>query len=350
MNIPYYMYYNQQIHFQNENETQGVRYCVSSFPKLNISIPFVHIKQVDLDMEIVLTIYTVLISYVLPLLTIIFCYAPMIAKILSKSPNQKLLDRSKNFSMNRRKSLRPESPTRTKSEARFSFTEDPLQSVNFLLLLYIDFSKRLLNKMFYVYFQASFVNQNNDRDDGMTDISHRPRNSKAVISENLNESKYFNKRETLLKIKHSNIFRTYSVKQTNTIRKQKIKILILIGTVSLTFALTWLPAHVIQIWKVIFNSSFPYSDFMYITKFIAHTLTYSNSVLNPFIYVFIGSKFRGHIYSELELLFQSCFLNVKRNNQQNKISLNNLHELKLGKKDVSFDYKHNNISPMSKRV
>ena len=124
------MYYNQQIHFHHENETQSVKYCVSSFPKVNISIPFSNNSQVDFDMEIVLTIYTVMISYVLPLLTIIFCYAPMIAKILSKSPNQKLLDRAKNFSMNNRKSFRSESPTRTKSEARFSFTEDPLQSVS----------------------------------------------------------------------------------------------------------------------------------------------------------------------------------------------------------------------------
>jgi len=186
----------------------------------------------------------------------------------------------------------------------------------------------------------------------MTSTSQNSRNSKAIISENLNENKYLNKRETLLKRNHSksNLFRTYSVKQTNTIRKQKIKILILIGTVSLTFALTWLPAHVIRIWKVIFHASFPYSDVMYIAKFIAHTLTYSNSVLNPFIYVFIGSKFRGHIYSELGLLFHSCFLNVKRNKTQTKISLNNLNELKLNKKDVSFDYKQNNLSPMSKRV
>lgn len=84
----------------------------------------------------------------------------------------------------------------------------------------------------------------------------------------------------------------------NSMRKQKQKILILIATVSITFALTWLPAHVIQIWKVAFNSSFPYNDTMYIVKVISHTLSYSNSLLNPFIYVFIGTKFRNHIYSE----------------------------------------------------
>lgn len=98
----------------------------------------------------------------------------------------------------------------------------------------------------------------------------------------------------------------------NTIKKQKFKILLLIATVSITFALTWLPAHVIQIWKVAFNSMFPYSDAMYIIKVISHTLTYSNSLLNPFIYVFIGAKFRSHIHSEFNELYQFFCMRKKK--------------------------------------
>ena len=110
-------------------------------------------------------------------------------------------------------------------------------------------------------------------------------------------------------------------------KKQKTKLLFLIATVALTFgnflfirfcnrrccnfvfnikASTWLPAHVIQVWKIIFNSTFPYSDIMYIIKVVSHTLSYSNSLINPFIYVFIGAKFRNHIYLEFNRLF--CFL------------------------------------------
>ncbi len=123
-----------------------------------------------------------------------------------------------------------------------------------------------------------------------------------------------------------------------TAKKQKFKILLLIATVSVTFGLTWLPAHVIQIWKVVFNSSFPYSESMYIIKFIAHTLSYSNSLLNPFIYVFIGAKFRSHFYNEFEFILKYCCktkLNSKLNRNDSKfLSENNLRTYKF---DSKFD-------------
>lgn len=99
LNIPYYLYY-QQVKMPNHldydgNETNqtanstivdshDVYYCASQFPSKN--------------MEIALTIYTVIISYCLPLLTIIFCYMRMMIKLLAKSKDQKLLEKSKNFS------------------------------------------------------------------------------------------------------------------------------------------------------------------------------------------------------------------------------------------------------------
>ena len=36
---------------------------------------------------------------------------------------------------------------------------------------------------------------------------------------------------------------------------------------------------------------------------MAHTLSYSNSFLNPLIYVFMGSRFRQHIHSEFSYLY-----------------------------------------------
>ena len=77
LNIPYYIYYNQ-ISFNITTETSQqitlIHYCVARFPSPNL--------------EITLTMYTVLISYVLPLLTIIFCYARMMIKILKNAKNQ----------------------------------------------------------------------------------------------------------------------------------------------------------------------------------------------------------------------------------------------------------------------
>lgn len=59
------------------------RYCTAQFPSVK--------------MEIILTLYTVMMSYVLPLLTIIFCYLRMIIKIYSNSNDQKLVEDSKTF-------------------------------------------------------------------------------------------------------------------------------------------------------------------------------------------------------------------------------------------------------------
>ena len=53
-------------------------YCYATFPSEN--------------MEKALTIYTVIISYVLPLVCIIYCYAGMINKIVNKSNERELFE------------------------------------------------------------------------------------------------------------------------------------------------------------------------------------------------------------------------------------------------------------------
>jgi hypothetical protein len=105
-----------------------------------------------------------------------------------------------------------------------------------------------------------------------------------------------------------------NMKNLNIMKKKKTKLLFLIATVAITFATTWLPAHVINIWKTCWNDSFPYNDTMYIIKLVSHTLTYTNSVLNPIIYVFIGARFRSHIYSEFNTLFKACFCSSFKKN------------------------------------
>jgi hypothetical protein len=153
-----------------------------------------------------------------------------------------------------------------------------------------------------------------------------------------NNSININSRHDLNKSRSNSIIIKDSAISTSkaTAKKQKFKILLLIATVSITFGLTWLPAHVIQIWKVVFNSTFPYSESMYIIKFIAHTLSYSNSLLNPFIYVFIGAKFRNHLYKEFEFILKYCCetkSNPKLNRNDSKyLSENNLRTYKFESK------------------
>lgn len=281
LNIPYFIYYNQV-------QLSNVTYCISKFPEKEI--------------EIGLTLYTVLISYVLPLMTIIFCYMRMIIKIYSKSSDQKLVEQSKNFSGRREQNFKINQYKRSQD------TND----------ICAKFQQSSLDKINYCTHE--------DLSDNET-IHHNPRKK-----ESFKASRPFLKKNNLLrKEEGKNIFYQSNSAKLNintnfnsalTIKKQKFKILLLIATVSITFGLTWLPAHVIQIWKVVFNSSFPYNDLMYIIKVISHTLTYSNSLLNPFIYVFIGAKFRSHINAEFNELYQVYCLKQKKinNNSHSKMS------------------------------
>jgi hypothetical protein len=100
------------------------------------------------------------------------------------------------------------------------------------------------------------------------------------------------------------------------IKQRRRKILVLIATVSITFAVLWLPVHIIQLWMVVFSESFPYTDLMYIIKLISHTLSYSNSCFNPFIYVFMGTKFRTYFAIELRNFKNSltCAKNISKSN------------------------------------
>ena len=104
-------------------------------------------------------------------------------------------------------------------------------------------------------------------------------------------------------------------KSTINAKKQKMKLLFLIAIVAITFAFTWLPTHIIIVWRKLFSSTFPYNDSMYILKFIAHTLSYTNSLINPFIYVFIGAKFRNHIFLEFHKFFQFFCLSSSKNKE-----------------------------------
>lgn len=225
----------------------------------------------------------------------------MIIKIYSKSGDQKLVEQSKNFSGKQEHNFkasqyrRPER-NQNKSDACVKFDQNGSEVTNF-------FSQE----------------ENSDSET----IHLDSRKKESLKFDRLKRNNLLIKEERKSFVRQTNSTKTNAKTHANsalTIKKQKFKILLLIATVSFTFALTWLPAHVIQIWKVVFNSSFPYNDAMYIIKVISHTLTYSNSLLNPFIYVFIGAKFRSHIYSEFNELYQVYCLRQKKINSKNSLS------------------------------
>lgn len=199
-----------------------------------------------------MTIYTVMIAYVLPLLTIIFCYIRMILKLLRKSKNSYLLEEIIGSSLTSQSSQKM-----TKIDHAGSRKTKSIRTKSMC-------SKKRGNDGLY---------KNDQLYSSVANIDNQGQSSA----------------DRKIKKKTNNVLMA---------KRQRIKLLFLIATVAITFATTWLPAHVIQIWKVVFNEHFPYNDTMYIIKVISHTLSYSNSFLNPIIYVFIGAKFRNYISLE----------------------------------------------------
>lgn len=82
------------------------------------------------------------------------------------------------------------------------------------------------------------------------------------------------------------------VKSENDLPNKVHKSLIMIASVTILFGVSWLPIHSIYL-TIKFWKNFPfYSDLMFLIKNIAHTLTYLNSMLNPFFYTIISNSFR----------------------------------------------------------
>lgn len=69
----------------------------------------------------------------------------------------------------------------------------------------------------------------------------------------------------------------------------------MIGIVSILFGLCWGPIHIIHIYLK-FKENFNFcSRWLFAFKSMAHTLTFLNSMLNPFFYTIIGNNFRQQV-------------------------------------------------------
>ena len=91
------------------------------------------------------------------------------------------------------------------------------------------------------------------------------------------------------------IFKLFDSVNHNAMRDKKQKrhrILLMIALVTMLFAFNWLPIHCIHLYFK-FTLDFPiWNQSLYIFKAFAHTLTYTNSMLNPFFYTMMGRNFR----------------------------------------------------------
>jgi KISS1 receptor len=276
--IPYFMYYQLIIESDDveydfmepratnvtltSHEASTTRHCIAKFPSKK--------------WEQLIAIYTVIMSYVLPLTTILFCYIRMIIKFVKKSSdnmwNTPGLQSSVSYSTNNRSTL----------------------------------------------------------------IGNTSNGS----PKSFNQVKLPHERQTKLRTNNLSVYQPVNLQNTKnsfTVRRQKKrKILILIASVCITFALLWLPAHVIQLWRVVFHNSFPYTDSMYIIKIIAHTLSYANSCVNPVIYAFMGTKFRNYFYLEFQGIF--TWFGCKRESIKRNEFINNRRNIHLKELDPSKNF------------
>ncbi|XP_076095080.1 galanin receptor type 1-like isoform X3 [Mytilus galloprovincialis] len=77
--------------------------------------------------------------------------------------------------------------------------------------------------------------------------------------------------------------------ETQTRRKKRMTRMVAI--IILLFATFWFPIHVINIYTKLYPE-FPKTEPMFIIKVLAHTLSYANSCVNPFIYAFLNDRFK----------------------------------------------------------
>ncbi len=72
----------------------------------------------------------------------------------------------------------------------------------------------------------------------------------------------------------------------------------MIALVTLLFGFTWLPLHSFLFAMKVLRC-FPFgSSYLFTIKTLTHTLTYLNSMLNPFFYTIMGNNFRKKLCAE----------------------------------------------------
>lgn len=92
-------------------------------------------------------------------------------------------------------------------------------------------------------------------------------------------------------------------RRSQTRRRSKVTRMVFI--VVLLFAVCWLPVHVFQLNRL-FNPNFPKTKVVYVLKMISHTLSYANSIVNPFVYAFLNDGFRKAFRRTFPLISSFC--------------------------------------------
>lgn len=87
--------------------------------------------------------------------------------------------------------------------------------------------------------------------------------------------------------------------------KRRKRVTKLVAAVVILFALLWLPIHVLNLWLKL-DPYFPRTRITLLMKILAHTLSYANSCVNPFVYAFMSDGFRKAFRKTCPSLAKAC--------------------------------------------
>lgn len=111
----------------------------------------------------------------------------------------------------------------------------------------------------------------------------------------------------------NNIYNTFQITRpsptmngTPIWRTTKLVILLVV-----VFALLWFPVHFLVLWTAL-DEQFPKTFTIYLIKGIAKALSYSNSCINPFLYVFMSKGFRQALKRAFPNVIKILFRRVRR--------------------------------------
>ncbi|XP_071497676.1 G-protein coupled receptor 54-like [Diadema antillarum] len=75
---------------------------------------------------------------------------------------------------------------------------------------------------------------------------------------------------------------------------QKRRITRMVLAVIVAFAVCWLPVHAMNLWQRL-DPDFPRTKLTLALKTTAYCMAYANSCVNPFVYAFVGGRFRERV-------------------------------------------------------
>lgn len=95
---------------------------------------------------------------------------------------------------------------------------------------------------------------------------------------------------------------TTPLSSQSQIRRRK-KVTRMVAVVVALFAIFWFPIHFINVYLRFFKDFDTSSQMLYNSKIFAHTLSYANSCVNPFVYAFLNDGFK----KAFNKTFPSCW-------------------------------------------